>query len=381
MTAEAQSTPSSRRAVLAAALGGLAALVAQALGRPAPTRAGTDGDVALNEVRGVTSETGVTMYVGLTPALVGKITGPYGGTAVSGDGGSYGVGVAGTGLYGVIGTGKGFAGIRGTADVGTGAYGYSGPLADAPPDPINTGAYGYAAQDSTARGVAGQTTAGRGVEGKATTGIGVYGSSNTNFAVQGRTTGGGIGVIGESSTATAGVVGKSNGSTGVYGYSTGESGLADIPAKTGVLGRASQDASARGVWGQSNAGIGVQGDASTGHGVYGQATTGKAVRGAATAAGGVGVRAEAPLTGTALQVSGKAIFSRSGKVAIAAGRSYVTKTAIPLSSSSLVLAVLQTNRSGIYVRAAVVNPATSSFTIYLNTAVRATTYVAWFVLG
>jgi hypothetical protein len=50
-----------------------------------------------------------------------------------------------------------------------------------------------------------------------------------------------------------------------------------------------------------------------------------------------------------------------------------------VSFSSLVFAVLRSNRSGRYVRAVV--PTTGYFTIYLNTTVTSSTYVVWFVLN
>ena len=48
-----------------------------------------------------------------------------------------------------------------------------------------------------------------------------------------------------------------------------------------------------------------------------------------------------------------------------------------VTSTSKVFAVLNSNRSGRYVRAVV--PATGKFTIYLNTSVSSSTYVAYFV--
>ena len=80
-------------------------------------------------------------------------------------------------------------------------------------------------------------------------------------------------------------------------------------------------------------------------------------------------------------MTGRAVFDRSGRLTIAAGKSSVTKTGITLTSASMVIAVLQTNRPGVYVQAAVPNPGGSSFTIYLNKAVTANTAVAWMVLS
>jgi hypothetical protein len=316
MTAEIHSTPS-RRAVLAGAVGGLVALVAQALGRPSAARAGTDGDVALGEVRNAAATTGVTTTGGnalqgilnaqsfdqIGSAIYGEANGSYNAYAVRGNNPQgYGVGVrgeAGDYSFGVEGIG------------GTGVYGHSNRA-------FGTGVNGQAWG-------ANATGAFFGAAGPGGTGVWAY--SNTN--------------------------------TGVYGRSSPTGASITSPAKTGIYGFADADATARG----------VAGETTVGQGVVGKATT-----------TGVGVRAESS-SGLALQVLGRASFSRSGRLAIAAGRSSVAKTAIPLTSASMVLAVLQTNRPGIYVRAVVPNVAGRSFTIYLNAAVPGTTYVAWFVLN
>ena len=81
----------------------------------------------------------------------------------------------------------------------------------------------------------------------------------------------------------------------------------------------------------------------------------------------------------ALDVRGKAMFSRSGRANIAAGKSSIKINLVGTSFSSLVFAVLRSNRSGRYVRAVV--PTAGSFTIYLNAAVTSSTYVVWFVLN
>ena len=78
-------------------------------------------------------------------------------------------------------------------------------------------------------------------------------------------------------------------------------------------------------------------------------------------------------------VRGKALFSRSGRTTIAAGQSTKKINLTGVTWSSLVFAVLRSNRSGRYVRAVV--PTTGSFTIYLNTSVTSSTYVVWFVVN
>ena len=94
---------------------------------------------------------------------------------------------------------------------------------------------------------------------------------------------------------------------------------------------------------------------------------------------GAGVRAIGANTRVALAVSGKVTFSRSGRATIGAGKSSVRVSLTGTTTSSRVFAVLHSNRSGRYVRAVV--PTTGSFTIYLNTTVTSSTYVAWFVIN
>ena len=52
-----------------------------------------------------------------------------------------------------------------------------------------------------------------------------------------------------------------------------------------------------------------------------------------------------------------------------------------LTSASWILATVQQNLSGIYVRAAVPNITGSSFTVYLSKAPAASAKVAWFVVN
>jgi hypothetical protein len=101
-----------------------------------------------------------------------------------------------------------------------------------------------------------------------------------------------------------------------------------------------------------------------------------------TTVSGIGVEAEAGSAGTALQVKGRATFSRSGRLNVPAGFSGFGITGIHLTSSSLVLATVQ-NRIGVFVEAAVPNPAHSQFSIFLNKVVPPgkTAKVAWFIVN
>ena len=180
------------------------------------------------------------------------------------------------------------------------------------------------------------------------------------------------------------------GAAGLVGSTGDESGIALNTASTGVYGWAPTSASdtffATGVWGDSDdvgtygsGYVGVRGDGFVG--VYGSGGTGGGVGVYGQGdTGGIGVQASgATATDVALQVTGKVRFSRSGRSTIGAGRSSIRVNLAGVSTSSRVFAVLHSNRSGRYVRAVV--PTTGYFTIYLNTTVSSSTYVAWFVLN
>jgi hypothetical protein len=139
------------------------------------------------------------------------------------------------------------------------------------------------------------------------------------------------------------------------------------------------------VYGQANdyGGSGVYGlNDGTGYGVAGRATNtdgGTGVLGdAPNSASGIGVEADSA-TGTALNVQGKATFSRSGIVTVQAGKDFRTVTVAGVTTASMILATSQQNK-GVYVRAAV--PGTGSFTIRLTAnAPTGGLKVAYFVLN
>jgi hypothetical protein len=162
-------------------------------------------------------------------------------------------------------------------------------------------------------------------------------------------------------------------------YATSSSGLGQ--AKLGVPGSGAGVVgigTSVGVSGQADAGSngdGVQGVAAgSGTGVVG-------VAGAPAIGEGVGVTAEHTSGGTALQVIGTSVFSRSGTLTIKAGASSITLTGVALAAASLILATLQNNVPGVYVQSAVPDVSEGSFTIYLSEAVTASTTVAWFIVN
>jgi hypothetical protein len=136
-------------------------------------------------------------------------------------------------------------------------------------------------------------------------------------------------------------------------------------------------------------GVAVEGLAGPGGvGIYGHVlafTTGMATA-------GVGVLAEHPFGGSALQVRGVATFNRSGVVTLQPGDSSYDVTTFPLFDSSFVLATLQDDVPGTYVQSVTVVPSPpavppgtppgpGTFTIHLNQAVTALTRVGWFLVS
>ena len=99
-----------------------------------------------------------------------------------------------------------------------------------------------------------------------------------------------------------------------------------------------------------------------------------------SSSGGFGVRTTS-FNGAALDVHGRAQFSSSGVATVAAAHSSVVVTSWPVTSSSQILATMQTHRAGIHIEAATPDPASGHFTIYLSGTVSAATNIAWFVLN
>lgn len=194
--------------------------------------------------------------------------------------------------------------------------------------------------------------AGIGVEGTSASGEGVRGvSSDTSDPATNLSNAGVVGIAGLPASIAANI-----GLTGVYGYS-------DPSPSPSFVGA--------GVWGDS-ADFGVIGTGSIG--VLGEAPIG--VVGFSTEPGGTGVEAGASsASALALHVAGRSEFSRSGRTVVKAGNQKKTVTLAGCTTSTLVLAVIASNRSGRWVRAAV--PASGSFTVYLNDRVGSDTNITW----
>jgi hypothetical protein len=280
------SAPRSRRAVLAAALGGLGAVVVSRFATPEAVKAANDDPVTVGHPFTGTAETSITV-TGAANAIVGS------------------------------------------SDTGTGLRG-SSTSTSAVVDPTviahATGVIGTAGDTTNMAGNTGET--------------GVYGFSDI--------TPGSNGVWGDSVTGT-----------GVYG--SGDTGVVGFGGYVGVYAVGS---------------VAIWGDASAfDTGVYGFA--GSTV--APLPPAGVGVQASATAGLIALNVTGKAKFSRSGRTYFAATKYSKKVPMVGVTASSYVIATLQSKRSGIYVQSVV--PALGYFTIYLNKAVSSKTYVGYLVIN
>jgi hypothetical protein len=215
-----------------------------------------------------------------------------------------------------------------------------------------------------------QSRLGTGLAGGSASGNGVLGVSESANGVEGR------------SDTARGVYGYSNSGPGVYAYSGAnhavwgytEAQVGSAAAVAALRGQANTDQT-YGAFAE-NLIVGTKGSLGGPRaGVAGQAPD---------ALGFVGVAATAGDAGTALRVTGRAQFSRSGNASVPAGRSFViVNVAGELTSGSLVLATPMFNRSGVYVQSAVPNPATGQIRINLNKVASSSsaTPIAWFVIN
>jgi hypothetical protein len=376
----------SRRALLAASIGGAAALVAQAIGRPLAVRAANGDVVTVGGGFTGTQPTAITSSTGDAIQAINTATAASGlfGHATAGSGTTYGifgrsnstsgVGVAGVdysatgatkGVYGQSDSASGI-GVHGKANTGVGVRGDS------------TGSIGVYGVSSSSSGVQGKSTTGAGVQGTGV--VGVFGSGST-IAVEGdASTGTGVGVHGGASsgigvegraTTGTGVHGTSGSNTGVIGYSGNMPNTPAPLADTGVYGYAVDTNSAKGVLGVSSSGRGVQGQATSGLGVRGYATSGVGLSGEAT-------------TGYALRTTGRVRLDKSaGKATIGAGSSsVVVNPGIDLTSTSVVIATLNGNAGGsTTIKRVAVDTAANTFTVYLTANSTALVAIGWLVLN
>jgi hypothetical protein len=299
-----------------------------------------------------------------------------------------------SGLYGFS-THSGGTGVFGRNNA-TGTWGALGK-----PD---KGVHGYSAagegirgQSDTGQGVVGQSGGGgkSGVYGSSShaTGWGVYGihTPSGNWGALGRAAGGihggstsGEGVRGQSDKGD-GVVGQSNGAgkSGVYAFNSNKDGYGAYGENLGASTIGHLGGKQHGVFGQAGgaAQVAVAGE-HTGQG-WAVAGTNKTTKCEGRLGGFTGVMATADPSSLALVVVGRVMFGLSGVLTVPAGKSAATQnlsTAGWVKPASVVHATIQTNRAGLFVQAAVANPAKGTVTVYLNKKVSAATKVAWFVL-
>jgi len=317
MAMEPTTTTRTRRAVIGAALGGAAAIAAQSIA-PLTARAAPPLPVVLGAPNTATVVTSVENTTAAEVSLEGLHS------------------AAGTGVVGSSLTGMGIKGVSTDTTAtdwtnpppdqhGSGVYGVSGDGVGSSSNTNETGVYGFGNNSTASTGVWGDSAQGYGVYGSSSTGDGVYGVSGSESGVYG------------------------SGFFGVYGY-PGSAGGA------GVLGQA--DPTDVGLYGWT-------GDPKVGPGVPPV---------------GVGVYAAAQTTAlTALAVSGKVKFSRSGRKAMTSKLVSINVPLAGVTKASYVIATLQTSVTGCYVRAVV--PATGSFTIYLSKAPGKTVYIGYMVIN
>jgi hypothetical protein len=352
----ADPTPRSRRALLAAALGGVVGSIATSLGRPLPTDAAAGDSLKLGQTNfaggsatrlNTTSSGGafwMTQY-GFGSAIKGDSINGHGavvttahqdrdalhgqqlasthgvGAAVRGDGGANDgvVGTStGTGSYGVRGSSP-FEGVYGetTGDSGAGVHGFSQGIAP--------GVLGFAAHT----GVIGQGSD-----------VGVRGDGSLNGIGVVAVSGGGTAVVATSSseagiratsTSYHGVIGTSTNQIGVYGTSSLNSGVHGVSTSgagvsatsTNSWGMEASSASHPAVYGLSTSSNGVLGATSSYIGVEGTSSTGTGVQGSSAGSDGHGVVGSASAdSGNAAGIYGGADFTSAyagyfaGKVAV-----------------------------------------------------------------
>jgi hypothetical protein len=229
-------------------------------------------------------------------------------------------------------------------------------------------------------GIVNTTSGGDAFHGFSSSGIGVGGFSDTDSGVKGQTAGNlKFGVLGINTGTPAGIGVEGEGDVALRGEGT-TWGLV-THANNGVSARAF---SGRAFEGISSGGEAVYGQSDTHDGVIGLSSTGPAgVEGYTGNASTVGVWAHSTSgNATALKATGKTSFSRSGKLTVPSGSSSATKSAINLTSSSMVFATIQGNQAGVYVQGVTQVAGTSgSFTIHLSKNTTANLPVAWFVVN
>jgi hypothetical protein len=200
----------------------------------------------------------------------------------------------------------------------------------------------------------------------------LVGAAHTGTSETSISTTTGPGLRGANTTDTPSTFSSSSYNTGLVGTAgaTGAGGaIGEISSntdETGVYGFSDVSPASVGVWGDTWQGIGVQGIGDFGVAGYGDA---------------VGVYAEANSTNAfALMTAGKIRFNgRSGKTTITSGRIYRDVTIPGMTSSSYVIATLQTRKSGYSVECVV--SYSGKFRVFLNRTATSTMYFSYLVIN
>ncbi len=145
------------------------------------------------------------------------------------------------------------------------------------------------------------------------------------------------------------------GGVAVQGHNSLSSGQAVVGSVSGVDG-IGVAARTTGHYSQ----IAVEADVTAGNG------EGIAVR--ARTVNGIGLYGEATLGGYGLQVVGRAVFNRSGKTTISGGSSSKTVSGMAMTGVTIVVATVQGNPAGVWVKNVSVSDPNNTFTIRLNKA-------------
>jgi len=312
-------TPStSRRALLAGALGGIGAAVAGTVAKVSPVRAEGEAMVVGGDYNDATTATILGNQSTAATVFLGQST------------------AGGIGVYGYSNTNNG---VKGESVSSVGVRGIS----------------------SSSIGVQGNSTGSTGVRGESVSASGVRGVSSSSFGVDG------------SSSGNAGIRGYSNAADqpGILAWSAGDSsGLLgasgiSVPAakqKTGVYGYAEQDNVSRGVLGESPAGQGVRGETATGVGVFATNSSGTA--------------------GYALRTHGRVKMDQvSGTKSINAGLTSATvNPGVKVSSASFVLLTPKVNLGGRDLWYTT-NPTAGTITLHLSSSRSSATKIGWLLLG
>jgi hypothetical protein len=184
------SNPTSRRALLAGLAGGLAATVANSLGRPQPASAHDADDVRLGGFNSTASLTSITNTSINAATFQGTATGSGAGIIGQSDSGR-----------GVKGASPAGTGVRGESFSGWGVDGFS-----------QQGQGVVGASGGPGSGVSGSSPSGTGVDGESTTGSGVFGHSSSGNGV--RAESGGIGVYGKGGAGQPSIYGHKSVASG-----------------------------------------------------------------------------------------------------------------------------------------------------------------------